>query len=187
MMTFTLAQTPISGTLSTGPVTHSDNIAKRICHQALLETYDKLVPVEQELSLERLLQRRALFQSFKYSLAKGVAETLVTKDKRVRTVYMFEPSANPDAETEEDLPLEATIHLLVVVETTSAALEALIASLDRGLAQCMRELPSPLLADRRSILDVNLVTEEAVKHKTGYANLLSSVFAPPLKLWEHQA
>jgi hypothetical protein len=186
-MTLTLSQIDIADAFSTGPVTHVDNIAKRICHQALVETYDKLVPVEQELSLERLLHRRALFQSFKYSLAKGVAETLAANDKRVRTVYLFEPSANPDAEAEEDLPLEATIHLLVVVETTSAALEALIASLDRGLVQCVQALPSPLLADRRSILDVNVVTEEAVKHKTGSANLLSSIFAPPLKLWERQA
>ena len=51
----------------------------------------------------------------------------------------------------------------------------------------VQALPSPLLADRRSILDVNVVTEEAVKHKTGSANLLSSIFAPPLKLWERQA
>lgn len=186
-MTFTLSQLEIAGTLSTSPVTHLDTIAKRIHHEALVETYNKLVPVEQELSLEGLLQRRALFQSFKYGLAKGVAETLAANDKQVRTVYLFEPSANPDAEVEEYLPLEATIHLLVVVETTSAALEALIASLDRGLAQCVQELPSPLLADRCSILDVILVTEEAVKHKTGYANLLFSVFAPPLKLWERQA
>jgi hypothetical protein len=186
-MIFTQSRLETAGTLSTSPVTHLGNIAKRICQQALIETYDKLVPVEQGLSLEHLLQRRALFQSFKYSLAKGVAETLVTNDKRVHTVYVFEPSANPDAEAEEYLPLEATIHLLVVVETASAALEALIASLDRGLVQCVQELPLPLLADHRSILDVNLVTEEAVKHKTGYANLLSSIFAPPLKLWERQA
>ncbi|GIK36840.1 MAG: hypothetical protein BroJett011_06730 [Chloroflexota bacterium] len=186
-MTFTLSQIEIAGTLSTGPVIHLDNIAKRICHEALEQTYDKLVPVEQELSLECLLQRRALFQSFKYGLAKGVAETLAANDKRVRRVYVIEPSANPDAEVEEHLPVEVTIHLVVVVETTSAALEALIASLDRGLVQCLQELPSPLLAGCHSILDVNLVTEEAVRHRTGYANLLSSIFAPPLKLWERQA
>ncbi len=186
-MTLTLSQLEITGTLSTGLVTHLDNIAKRICHQALVQTYNKLVPVEQELNLEHLLQRRPLFQSFKYSLAKGVAETLAANDKRVWRIYLLEPSANPDAEAEADLPLEATIHLVVVVENTSAALESLIASLDRGLAECVRELPSPLLADCRSILDVNLVTEEAVKQKTGYANLLSSIFAPPLKLWEGQA
>jgi hypothetical protein len=186
-MTFTLSRLETAGTLSTSPVMHLESIAKRICHQAVVETYDKLVPVEQELSLECLLQRRALFQSFKYGLAKGVAETLAANDKRVRTVYVIEPSANPDAEVEEDLPLEVPIHLVVVVETTSAALEALIASLDRGLAQCLRELPSPLLADCRSILDVNLVTEEAVRYKTGSAKLLSSIFAPPLKLWERQA
>ncbi len=105
-MTFTMSQIEIAGTLSTGPVIHLDNIAKRICHDALEQTYDKLAPVEQELSLERLLQRRALFQSFKYGLAKGVAETLAANDKRVRAVYVFEPSANPDAEAEEDLPLK---------------------------------------------------------------------------------
>lgn len=185
-MTFTLSQIEISGPLSSGPVTYLNTIAKRICSEAMVKTYDKLAPVEQELSLENLLQRRELFQSFKYSLAKGVAETLAANDRRVQAAYLLEPSVNADAETEEDLPLEATIHLVVVVETTSAALEALIASLDRGLTQCVQELPSPLLANRRSILDVSLVTEEAVKQKTGSANLLFSIFAPPLKLWERQ-
>lgn len=186
-MAFSLSQIETTKTLSTGPVIHLDNIIKRIYRDALAETYNKLASVEQELSLEDLLQRRALFQSFKYNLAKGVAETLATNDKKVQTVYLFEPSVNPDTEVKADLPLEATIHLVVVVETASAALEALIASLDRGLAQCVQGLPLHLVVDRRSILDVNLVTEEAIQHKTGYANLLSSIFAPPLKLWERQA
>lgn len=186
-MTLTVSHTNSPGPPSTGSVTQLQKIVDKICQNALVETYDKVVPVEKGLKLETLLQRRALFQSFKYNLAKGVAETLATNDKRVRTVYLFQPSVNPHAEVEAGLPLEATIHLVVVVETASAALEALIASLDRGLTQCVQELPLHLVADRRSILDVNLVTEEAIQHKTGYANLLSSIFAPPLKLWERQA
>ncbi len=62
-MTFTMSQIEIAGTLSTGPVIHLDNIAKRICHDALEQTYDKLAPVEQELSLERFaLTPGAFFQ-----------------------------------------------------------------------------------------------------------------------------
>jgi hypothetical protein len=40
------------------------------------------------------------------------------------------------------------------------------------------------LAESRSILDVILVTEEAVEQRQGYASLISSILAPPFKLWE---
>lgn len=168
----------------TGSVTQLQKIAERICQNALAETYDKLVPVEKTLDVESLLQRRALLQSFKYSLAKGVSQALAGHDRRVQAVYLFQPAANPDMEAGEFLPLETMIHLLVRVETPSAALDAFTASLDRGLVQCLQELPTSLFTSCRSILDVILLTEDAVERQTGFASLLSSIFAPPLELWQ---
>ena len=65
----------------------------------------------------------------------------------------------------------------------SAALDAFIKSLDGTLTGLVRELPSPSLAKRASILNVIPVTQEDVDNKQGYGALLSSMFARPVKLW----
>jgi len=94
---------------------------------------------------------------------------------------------NPDAETEDDLPMDATIHLLTQVTSNSAALDAFIASLDRALTQHLNELPVEMLRKSTSILDVISVTEDNVKNRRGYASsLLSSWYAPPLKVWARE-
>lgn len=168
-------------------VTQLRDLAWNIQHEALTQTYVKMVPVQQSQGLEYLLHRRDFFQSFKYYLARGVAKTLGTNDRRVQAVYFFEPSTNPDVETGEYPALEATIHLLVVVNKSSAALEAFIEALDQGLTRYLKRMPSPLLAERCSILNAVVLTEEAVELRQGYASLVSSILAPPFKLWEREA
>ncbi len=93
---------------------------------------------------------------------------------------------NPDSESGEDMPMEATVHLLALVAAPSAALESFVAALDSALTASLKELPSPLFASRESVLDVNLITEKDVRLGLGYAALLSSVFAPPLKVWSRE-
>jgi hypothetical protein len=186
-MTPTFSHNEIKDAFSTPQVTHLEKIAKKICNEALAEAYTRLMPVQQDLGLEYLFQHRNFVQNFRYSLAKGVARTLAQHDKRVRAVYWFEPAANPDIEIGEHLLGEATIHLLVLVETASAALDTFVAALDRGLIACLKEMPPASFAESRLLLDVNLVTQEAVERRLGLANLLSSIFAPPLKLWERIA
>lgn len=183
-MTLTLSHTRIIDAFSTPQVTQLEKVAQKICNAALAEAHTRLMPVQQELGLEYLFQYRNFVQSFKYSLAKGVAQTLAQHDKRVQVVYWFEPAVNPEVEVGESLLGEATIHLLVLVETSSAALDAFVASLDRGLIQCLKEMSPSLFTECRLLLDVNLVTQEAIERRTDLANLLSSIFAPPLKLWE---
>jgi hypothetical protein len=168
-----------------GHVTHLQEVAQRICKEALCQTYAEIAPVQQSLDLEQLLQNRDFFRSFKYYLSKGVAETFGANDKRVQVIYLFEPAGQPDADMGQHQPPETTLHLLVVVSKTSAALDAFTEALDRCLARHLNELPLPLPAKRRSILNVLLVTEEAVEQRQGYASLISSILAPPFKIWEH--
>ena len=168
-------------------VTRLQDLTHKIREDALGQSYAKMVPVQQSLGLEYLLQRRDFFQSFKYNLAKGIAEALGTNDRQVQHVYLFEPSANPDAETEEYLPLEAVIHLLVVAGKPSAALETFIQALDQSLVEYLNEMPSPLLAGRQSILNAVVLTQEAVEQRQGYGSLVSSILAPPFKLWGREA
>ncbi len=176
----------VQGTGVSGPnqVIHLHDIAHKICAEALDQARVKLTPVQQKLSWKQLFYQPDFVKAFKYNLAKGVAQTLALHDQRVRVVHLIEPSTNPDAEVSEELPLEAAIHLLVVVEAPSAALEALVTSLNHGLTHCLDYLPSSLFSQHPPILDVNLVTTEAVERQRGLGAMLSSVHAPPLKLWE---
>jgi hypothetical protein len=183
-MTLTLSHIRIIDAFSTPQVTPLEKIANKICNEALAEAYTWLMPIQQDLGLEYLFQHRNLIQNFKYGLAKGVARTLAQHDKRVQAVYWFEPAAHPNVEMGESLLGEATIHLLVLVETSSAALDIFVAALDRELIQCLKEMPPSLFTECLLLLNVNLVTPKAVERRTGLASILSSIFVPPLKLWE---
>lgn len=167
-----------------GQVTQLQEIARQIYHEALGQTYARVAPAQQALELDCLFQNEDFFQSFKYYLAKGVAETLGVNDRQVQAIYLFEPVDHSEAETSQYQPSETPIHLLVVVSKTSAALDAFIEALEQSLTRFVNKLVSPLLAERRSILNVMLVTKEAVEQRQGYASLISSIPAPPFKLWE---
>ena len=168
--------------ISEGPhrqVTQLHRVARKICLEALAEAYERLTPGERVLELEQLFQRRKFLQGFKDSLATGVAETLARHDQRVRAVYLLEPAANPG-----QAGSETVLHLLVLVERPSAALAALVTALERGFRQCLQELSAATFPEGRHILDVNLITPEAVERGMGFASLLSTRTGPPLKLWE---
>lgn len=174
----------MDGAFSPGQVTHLQEIARKICKEALSQASHKLAPAQQTLELEYLLQNQDFSQNFKHHLAKGVAETLGANDRHVQTIYIFEP-ATP-SETGQYQPLAATIHLLVVVSKLSAALDAFIEALERGLSRYLKELSPALLAGHCSTMNVILVTEAAVEQRQGYASLISSILASPFKLWERK-
>jgi len=161
-----------------------DEVAETIRDDALALAQNRLSAPLTGLELKRLLRRPDFVDNLKYGLASGVANALSGNDPRVTAVYVYEPSANPDSELGNDMPVDATVHLLVLVKSPSAALDAFIAVLDRALTASLTSLPSPKFAERDSILDVNLLTEKDVESGRGYAILLSSVFAPPLKVWQ---
>jgi hypothetical protein len=122
-------------------------------------------------------------------LALAAANVLAAHDQSVLAIYLHDPSgwATADRESGGDLPLDATVHLLVETIIPSAALEAFIAALDRTLTDSLRDLPSPKFAERASILNVIVVSEEEARLGLGHGKLLSSVFMPPLKIWECEA
>jgi len=165
-------------------VTPLQEVVETIREDALILAQDRLTDVMRGLDLKHLLRRPDFVDNFKYGLAAGVAMALSDNDPHVEAVYTYEPSANPDSELGNDVPVDATVHLLVKVQASSAALVAFIAALDRALTAELKNLPSPKLAQRESVLDVNLITEKDIEEGRGYAVILSSVFAPPLKVWQ---
>ncbi len=160
-----------------------DEVAETIREDALTLAQERLTAPLRGLGLKRLLRRPEFIENVKYGLALGVANTLAAHDPNVMAVYAFDPSSNPDNDLADTL-MDPTVHLLVVVKSSSAALEAFIAALDRALTASLNHLPSDKLEQRTSILDLNILTESDIAQGRGYAILLSSVFAPPLRLWQ---
>ena len=165
-------------------VTPLQEVVETIREDALILAQDRLTDAMRGLDLKHLFRRPDFVDNFKYELASGVATALSDNDPRVEAIYTYEPSANPDSELGNDMPVDATVHLLVKVQVSSAALVAFIAALDRALTASLRDLPSPKFAERESVLDVNLITGKDIEEGRGYAVILSSVFAPPLKIWQ---
>ncbi len=160
--------------------------AEEIREGALAFVREKLTAFQRGLDLIGLLRRSEYFEIFKHGLAIGVANVLARYDQRVLGVYTYELQTNTDVETGEAVPLNPTLHMLLLVSAPSAALDAFISSLDRALMASLKELALPVLKQRDFILDVNLVTKQDIQYKIGYAKLLSSVFAPPLKVWQRE-
>ena len=165
-------------------VPYIEDVAETIREDALAQARTKLSPFQRDLTLEQLLQDGGFVDYFKYGLASGIANVLAANDQRVRAVYTYDPSANPGNEMEMSTSPDMTVHLIVEVITSSAALENFIDSLDQALVRSLGSLPSPLVDRRAFIIDPIIVTEEDVRLRIGYAVLLQSMFAPALKIWE---
>jgi hypothetical protein len=182
MLTNTIEQEIVTGA-PVIQITRLQEAAETIRENALSAARSRLPVRQQGAPLADLLRLPAFLNSFKYGLAEGATNVIVANDGNVLAVYHFEESANPDAETEAALTPDVGVHLLLLVDSNSAALEAFIKSLDGTLTGLIRELPSPALAKRTSILNVIPITQEDVDNKRGYGALLSSLFARPVKLW----
>jgi hypothetical protein len=172
---------------SVGRASHLTEVAESIRDDALALARGRLSPRQRDLDLESLFHHSAFFDYFKYGLASGVANVLAANDQHITAIHVHDPSASTDSGTGGDVLLDATVHLLVMVTSPSAALDALIAALDRALTGSLRSLPLPEFSKRGFVLDVSLITEEDIRLGVGYARLLSSVFTPPLQVWQREA
>jgi hypothetical protein len=169
---------------TTRQVPYLEDVTETIRDDAIEQARSKLSPFHANLSLEQLLENNSFVDYFKYGLVSGAAQALAANDKNIQAIYVFDPSTNPDSETGASLPVELTMHLIVKVSRSSAALESFVDSLDKAMVRSLQSLPSPLFQMRTSVLDVTVVTVEDVRRRVGYAALLSSMFAPALKIWE---
>jgi hypothetical protein len=159
-------------------------VAKMARDAALDFARVKLPAVKRDLDLEFLLQQHDFLCAFKNALVENTCRVIGDYDAKALASYYFEPCTNPDAHSGEDIPVDGTLNIVLVVKSKTAGLEAFINSLDRALTTALKELPFPLLDSYDSVLNVIPVTEEDVEKGKGYAVLLSSLHAPAIKVWE---
>lgn len=133
--------------------------------------------------VEQLQEREAAACNYcQYSVAKEVGEALGSLDKNVRSAYMLDYDATP-----QDLAFAVEkrgvmIHLIVWVERKTNALNSIVASLDRALAQDFAKLLN--MEKLEHLLDVQVVDDSDVENRTGYGAMLSSLYQRPLQVWK---
>lgn len=160
-----------------------DELAYGICAQAVALARAQVSAGQADASLAELIEAPDFAAYFIRGLALGFAQTLAAHDQRVQVVYVSECALD---RPERYAQSGALAHLLVLVTAPSAALEALISSLNRGLAASLSALPRPWGTRTDLPLDISLVTEQEVRQGAGVARLLSAVRPPPAKLWQRQ-
>lgn len=175
-------------TAETNPrVLELDELARRLTNDALAHARARIAHRDRGLDTAILLGRPDFVASLKPELASSLAAALAENDRRVQAVYTYDPALNADSEDGVELSPDLTLHLIVLVESGSAALEAFIGALDRALVEALQKLAPPLFAQYGSWIDATLITDRDVRMGLGAAGLLSAVFTPPIKVWDRGA
>jgi hypothetical protein len=158
-------------------------LAENIIEHAFSDANRKWIGSEAK-NYEDYLAQRNYLEIFRSGLCKAIAEALAENDGSIISIFRFDPNANADSETEEELTADGNVYLIAVVERVSKALVDFANSLDRALTERMNEFPQTIFKRYSSVLDIKFVTPEEVENRRGLGILLTSVFSLPAKLWE---
>lgn len=117
---------------------------------------------------------------FHYSLAKQTAAYLGVWDQDVQAAYVFDDEATPEDTCFGEVR-QLLVHLLLRVERKTAALAALVAALDRALAEQMAAVLG--VEGQEYVLDAQMVDGHEVANRIGYGALLQSLQRSPIQVW----
>lgn len=164
------------------PLSDAESAAQAAMVGAISFTAQKMNLSRAEATVALKQNNRETYSYFKYGLASQVAEHVAGLDGQVKRVFMYDDEATPEDEVFGEGQPTRLIHLIVVVQRKTEALNAVIGGLDRALVRGFAALANaPHLAH---LLDVQVVDEKEVQNRTGYGALLSSVHHQPLPILE---
>jgi hypothetical protein len=122
---------------------------------------------------------------YSHDVAKELGKVLGSWSKSVRAVY----ACNYDDGTSGECCLGGNtatltlIHMIIWAEKKNKALNALLDALDSAMVQQHRRLLG--LSRLKHVLDAQVIDDEDVKNRTGYAVLLRSIHQPPIQVWRN--
>lgn len=122
------------------------------------------------------------FNYYNYNIAKQLAEVLGSWDTEIRAVYTHDyEGATPEEAGLEDAPSSSLIHMIIWAERKTKALDALLETIDHAMVRHHKQMLG--LSRLRHVLDAQVVDDEDVRSRTGYAVLLRSIYEPPIQIW----
>jgi len=122
------------------------------------------------------------FNYCNHSIAKQLGAVLGLLDKNIKAVYICDyDDATPEDVCFCEAPPVSLVHLIIWVECKTKAVDALVAAMDRAMAQHYSHMLG--LHDLQHVLDAQLIDDEDVSSRTGFGALLQSVYQPPIQVW----
>lgn len=120
-----------------------------------------------------------------YDVAKELGEVLGSWSKNVRAVYACKCDDGTSGECclGGNTASLSLIHMIIWAEKKNKALNALIDALDSAMVQQHKRLLGH--SQLRQVLDAQVIDDEDVKNRTGYAVLLTSIHQPPIRVWRN--
>jgi len=149
-----------------------------LCKKALNDARTHLHPLLRNVAVNRLGQRSEFLQAFKTALERRIARKLVAWQPSVQAVFKFD-------ETRTDLMeiWDGSIHLLVKVPRLSNAINTLGKKLDQSLLKDLKQMGLSCFRKRQSILEVQQVTPNELRHGVSYGAMFCAVYNAPVKVW----
>jgi hypothetical protein len=164
------------------PVTPASNdfgvIANDLCEKALNDAKEQLHPLLREVDLDRLEKRTEFVQGFKSALEKRIARKLAAWQPGVEAVFKFDETLAENRET-----WDGSLHLLVKVPHLSKAIKTLSKKLDQSLLWYLKQLGWSRFQTRQSILEIQQVTANELRHGVSYGAMFAAVYNVPVKIW----
>ena len=157
--------------------------AKVVLTQAMEYCAQKMRLDSSQLVIDRLREGDGQACEYcHYSVAKQVAESLGALDENIEAAYIYDYDATPEDLCLGEAGRALPIHLIVWVERKTAALNAVVETWDRALAQRYAEMIGR--HQPAHLLDVQVVDSADVEKRIGYGALLSSLHHRPIQIWK---
>jgi hypothetical protein len=152
--------------------------ANDLCEKAIAEAKRQLHPLLQNSELDRLDQRQEFLKAFKSAMEQGIARKLTTWHPGVQAVFQYDVTY-----TEHMEHWDGSIHLLVKVPRLSDVVKILGKKLDRSLVKSLKQRRWQRFQKCQSILDVQQVTPNELRHGISYGAMFYAVYTVPVKVW----
>lgn len=153
-------------------------VANDLCEQALTDARSHLHPLLQSAGLDRLNGREEFLQAFKSALEQRIARKLAGWYPGVQAVFKFDETL-----IQNTSDWDGSIHLLVKVPRLSSAIKSLGKKLDKSLLGALKQLPWQRFQMCQSVLEIQQVTLNELRHGVGYGAMFCAVYSVPSKVW----
>jgi hypothetical protein len=153
-------------------------MSNELSDNALRDAREQLHPLLHQVDLEKLSQRHEFLQAFKRSLEREIAQKIVMWLPCVKVVYRFDAPRGGSTEGWDN-----TIHLLVLVPQLLPPIKEFGARIDDEILKGLKRLSWSRFQDSKSIIEIQQVTPEEMRHSVCYGAMFFSVYAAPSQIW----
>jgi hypothetical protein len=159
-------------------------LTDRMVDQAIIECSEALFSGDTRRMRQSLLQGHCEnCREVVKSLSRQIGEYLGRVDRTVKAVYQYEPVETPGVAPSEFEEPYVGINLIVWVERKSAALSALLETMETVLKASQRKIGCADASSRCFALDVKVVLDQEVQERRGLGLLAGTVDLRSEPVW----